>query len=92
MASPPEAPQHHPYKITSQIKQQTFTQDGRFVMVWTVGFESLTSHVHSFIEVPDAEYTPARVDELIEGALDNIEGTHELGEEPHPDNLASPGE
>lgn len=88
MASPADAPDHHPYKITSQEKTQTFTADGRFVMVWRVGFESLTTHTHAFVEIPDTEFTPARVDQIIQEDLDNIEGVHQLGDEPHPDNLA----
>lgn len=83
------APAHHPYKITSQEKTQTFTPDGRFVMVWRVGYESLTSHTHSFVEIPDSEYTPAKVDQVVQQELDAIEGTHELGEQPHPENLAA---
>lgn len=83
------APAHHPYKITSQEKTQTFTPDGRFVLVWRVGYESLTSHTHSFVEIPDSEYTPQRVDQIIQQELDAIEGTHQLGEQPHPENLAN---
>lgn len=83
------APPHHPYKITSQEKSQTFTPDGRFQLVWKVGYESLTTHTHSFVEIPDTEYTPVRVDQIVEQELDAIEGTHQLGEQPHPENLAS---
>lgn len=92
---PPEetgAPEHHPYKITSQEKTQTFTPDGRFVMVWRVGFEDLTTHTHAFVEIPDTEYTPARVDQVIQEDLDNVVGTSELGAEPHPENLAEGSE
>lgn len=88
MAGPGETPEHIPYKITSQEKTQTFTPDGRFVTVWKVGFESLVSHNHAFIEVPDTEYTPATVDQMIEAQLDTVEGVHNLGPEPHPDNAA----
>lgn len=88
MSTPDQTPAHIPYKITSQEKTQTFTPDGRFVLVWRVGFESLISHNHTFIEVPDTEYNPARVDQLIEAELDRVEGVHGLGPEPHPDNAA----
>lgn len=88
MADNAGAPEHHPYKITSQEKTQTFTPDGRFVMVWRVGYESLTSHNHAFVEIPDSEYDPAHVDQVIQTELDTIEGVHELGPEPHPENLA----
>lgn len=82
------APAHIPYHITSQEKTQTFTADGRFVTVWKVGIESDVSHNHTFIEVPDVEYTPARVDQLAQEELDRVEGVHTLGAEPHPENLA----
>lgn len=92
MAGEAGAPEHHQYRITSQEKNQTFTPDGRFQMVWKVGFETTDTHTHAFIEVPAYEFTPARVDQLIQEELDNVEGVHELGPEPHPDNAAAPGE
>lgn len=82
------APDHIPYKITSQQKAQTFTEDGRFVTVWRVGFRGPNGY-HAYVEIPDEEYTPANVDRIIEEQLDTIVGVHALGEEPHPDNLAS---
>jgi hypothetical protein len=86
------APEHHPYTITSQEKTQEFTPDGRFIMVWKIGYESTTSHVHAFVTIPDSERTPAHVDQVIQEELDKTEGIHELGPEPHPENLAAPGE
>jgi hypothetical protein len=44
--------------------------------------------VHTFIEVPEAQYTPANVDVMIEAELETIMGVHGLGPEPHPDNAA----
>lgn len=83
-----ETPSHIPYAITSQTKTQQLTPDGRFINVWRVTFEA-PNGTHTFIEVPENEYTPANVDVLIEAELDNIMGVHTLGAEPHPDNYAS---
>jgi hypothetical protein len=87
MAEPVTPPEHIPYKITSQEQTQQLTPDSRFINVWRVSFEGPNGY-HSFIEVPEAEYEPARVDELIEAQLEKIIGVHELGPEPHPDNAA----
>lgn len=82
------APDFHPYTITNQEKTQTLAPGGRFINVWRVDFEA-PNGVHTFIEVPVSEYTPERVDQLIQQELDGIMGVHELGDEPHPANLAS---
>lgn len=87
-ASGTPAPPHIPYKITAQEKTQQLTPDGRFVDVWRISFESAETGYHSFIEVPIGEYNAANVDRLIEVELENIHGVHELGPEPHPENLA----
>jgi hypothetical protein len=90
MAGPPEVPPtkaHIPYTITSQDKTETLTPDGRFVKVWRVTYEA-PNGTHTFIEVPESEFTPANVDALIEAELDTIMGVHELGATPHPDNAA----
>jgi len=90
MAAPdvtPEPKAHIPYAITSQDKTETLTPDGRFVKVWRVTFEA-PNGTHTFIEVPEAEYTPANVDALIENELDTIMGVHSLGPVPHPENAA----
>ncbi len=90
MAGPADAPEpkaHIPYTITSQDKTEQLTPDGRFVKVWRVTFEA-PNGTHTFIEVPEAEYTPANVDALIQADLDTIMGVHDLGPHPHPDNAA----
>lgn len=78
---------HIPYTVTSQIKAETFTPDGRFMTVWRVGFEA-PNGTHAYVEIPDATFTPAEVDRVIEQELDKIMGVHFLGENPHPDNAA----
>ena len=84
----PEPPKEHiPYTITSQDKTETLTPDGRFVKVWRVTYEA-PNGTHTFIEIPEAEYTPANVDRLIEADLETIMGVHALGAQPHPENLA----
>ena len=88
MAQPAgEAKPHIPYTITSQVKAQELTPDGRFVNVWRVTYEA-PNGTHTFINVPEGEFTPANVDALIEAELETIMGVHELGEQPHPDNAA----
>lgn len=88
MAHPvPEPKDHIPYTITSQTKTQQLTPDGRFINVWRVTFEA-PNGTHTFIEVPEPEFTAAVVDSLIEAELDTIMGVHTLGAHPHPDNLA----
>ena len=87
MASPAPAPDHIPYKITSQEKTQQLTPDGRFVDVWRVSFEA-PNGTHTYIEIPVSEYDPATVDSKIEEELETIMGVHELGPEPHPENAA----
>lgn len=86
-AAATEPPEHIQYKITSQIKSETFTPDGRFMTVWRVGFEA-PNGVHSYVEIPVAVFNPAEVDRVIEAELDTIMGVHGLGESPHPDNAA----
>lgn len=81
-------PEHIPYKITSQEKTSTLTPGGGgFQEVWRVTFEA-PNGVHSFIEVPVTEWSSASVDAKIEEELETIMSIHELGPEPHPDNLA----
>lgn len=82
------APEHIPYTVTSQEKTEKLTPDGRFENVWRIGFRG-PSGVHSFVEVPEHQFTAANVDLMIEAELDTIMGVHGLGEQPHPDNLAS---
>lgn len=86
-ATEPPAP-HIPYKVTSQEKTTTFTPDGRFVVVWKIYYEWPEGGVHAYVEVPENEYTPGNVDAKIEEALENVKGSHELGAQPHPENLA----
>jgi hypothetical protein len=73
------------YKITNQEKTQRFTPNAGFEDVWRVTFEA-PNGVHSFIEVPAREYSPANVDRMIEEELESIMGVHALGEERHPEN------
>lgn len=88
MASPTPAPTPHiPYKILSQEESKQLTADSRLVPVWRVTFEDENHHVGT-VEVPDNEYTPAHVDTLIEEKLENMSGVHNLGAQPHPENLA----
>lgn len=82
-----EPPEHIPYKVTSQIKSETFTPDGRFMTVWRVGFEA-PNGTHAYIEIPDAVFNPGEVDRLIEAELEKVMGVHTLGEQPHPENAA----
>jgi hypothetical protein len=86
-----EVKPHIPYKIISQEETQQLTPDSRFVKVWRVSFEGPNGY-HAAIEVPESEYDAARVDQLIQEKLENIVAVHELGPEPHPDNLAAEGE
>ena len=81
------APDHIPYKITSQEKTQQLTPDGRFVDVWRIGYEGPNGY-HSFVTIPVSEFEPAHVDSVIEAELDTIMSVHNLGPEPHPENLA----
>ena len=76
---------HIPYTITSQTKTMQLTPDGRFISVWRVTFQS-PNGTHTFVDIPENEYTPANVDALIEHELDTIMGVHTLGEHPHPEN------
>lgn len=88
-----EQPKEHiPYRITSQEETQQLTPDSRFVKVWRVSFESTSPSYHGSIEVPESEFNAAKVDQLIEEKLESIMSVHELGAEPHPENLAEPGE
>jgi hypothetical protein len=81
-------PDHIPYKITSTEKTSSLAPGGNgFQEVWRVTYEG-PNGTHSFVEVPVAEFTPQRVDELIAEEVENISGVHELGPEPHPENLA----
>lgn len=82
-----EAPDHIQYTITSQQLTESLTADGRFVKVWRVSYEA-PNGTHAFVEIPEAEYTPANVDLIIQSELDKIMGVHTLGAEPHPDNVA----
>lgn len=84
-APTPEPVAHIPYTITSQTKTQQLTPDGRFINVWRVTFEA-PQGTHTFVEIPEPEFTPANVDAVIEAELDNIMGVHTLGAAPHPDN------
>lgn len=81
--------EHIPYHVTSITKENTFTPDGRFVLIRHVGYETDDGKYHSFIDIPDAEADPARVDQVIQEDLDKVMGIHELGPEPHPENLPS---
>jgi hypothetical protein len=83
----PEVKPHIPYTVTSQTKTQQLTADGRFINVWRVTFEA-PNGTHTFVEVPEAEFTPANVDAMIEAELETIMGVHTLGAEPHPENAA----
>ena len=88
MATPaPESRPHIPYTITSQVKTNQLTPDGRFIEVWRVTY-SAPNGTHTYIDIPANEFTPPNVDALIEAELETIMGVHTLGAEPHPDNLA----
>lgn len=82
-----DVPEHIPYSITSQIKSETFTPDGRFQVVWRVGFDG-PHGLHSYVEIPDSVYSPAELDRRVQAELDRMVGAHELGPQPHPDNAA----
>jgi hypothetical protein len=84
----PASPEHIPYRIVAQEKTQQLSPAGIFQDVWKVSFEVPSVGVHSFIEVPVNEYNPANVDAKIQEEADAITGTHSLGPEPHPENLA----
>lgn len=84
----PAAPEHVIYRITSQEKTQQLSPAGMFVDVWRVSYEVPEVGVHSFLEVPLAEYTPANVDAKIQEEAEKVVETHGLGPAPHPDNLA----
>lgn len=87
METPTVAPPHIPYKVVHQEETKQLTRGNRFIQVWRVEVEDNAGHYIS-IEVPESEYNPARVDQLIEEKLEAVNGVHELGPEPHPDNAA----
>lgn len=71
------------YTITGQEKSESLTPDGRFVESWRISFET-PSGTHSYIRLPDAQYTPETVDALIREDIAKIEGVHRLGITPAP--------
>lgn len=77
---------HIPYQITSQNLREELTPDGRFIDTWTVNY-STPSGTHGYVKVPAELYTPAYVDAAIAANVQQIEGVHTLGAEPHPDNV-----
>lgn len=87
MANATAVKPHIPYTITSQEKTQSLVAGGRFINVWKVEYEA-PNGVHSFVEIPVNEWTPANVDNAIQAELDGIMGVDNLGPEPHPENLA----
>ena len=80
--------EHVPYKITSQEKTQKFEPNNTFQEVWRVTYEGPENY-HSFVDVPATQYNAATVDQLIEQELESVMEVHNLGEQPHPENLAT---
>lgn len=68
------------FKIEGQTEVMAFGPDGRARAVWRVRFTSLPSGTEATVEVPIAEYTPARVGELVSAYVDTIEAVHALGQ------------
>jgi hypothetical protein len=81
-----ETPQHIPYKVTAQGESQTFNGQG-LTAVWETTFEA-PNGVTGTVKLPMNGLTAAAVDAAIEEQLDTIMSIHELGPEPHPENLA----
>lgn len=81
------APEHHPYRVLSQTKRRTLINGQTWGDAYEVTFRSAKSGTIATVEIPAEHYTPAYVDQVIEAELDNVEGVHQLGPQPHPDNI-----
>ena len=82
-----EPPEHIPYHVDSVQKQDDLQPGGRFVEVYEVHFTGPSGTPDS-VRIPVAQAQPAQVDQVIQARLEQLEALHQLGPQPHPDNLA----
>jgi hypothetical protein len=82
----PDPNEHIPYRIVSQIQREELVPPNQFKTVWEISYEGPSGTIAS-VSIPEREYTPARVDEVVEQALHAVESVHALGPAPHPENL-----
>ena len=83
----PEPKPHIPYRVDPPTTRDELMPGGRFQKVVEVHFQG-PSGIHDSIVVPVEEAHPAQVDRLIQQRLDHLTAIHQLGPEPHPENLA----
>lgn len=79
--------EHIPYRIVSKEERETLLPGGHFEPVWTFYIEGPHGE-HFSVKVPARELDPATLDGMIEDQLAQLAEIHDLGDQPHPDNLA----
>lgn len=84
---PGPAPEHIPYTTDPPQTRDELMAGGRFVKVVEVHFTGPNGITDS-ITLPVDQATPAEVDRQIQARLDQLTQIHQLGPQPHPDNLA----
>ena len=87
MSALDNAPEHIPYTITGVRESQTFGPSNQLEDVLEVTFSGPNGGSYT-VKLPLEQATPAAIDVAIEERLDQIQGIHALGPEPHPENAA----
>jgi hypothetical protein len=86
-ASVPEVRDHIPYTITAKEERETLLPGGSFAKVWNLYVEGPHGE-HFKVTLPDRELNAANADLVIQDKLHALNDVHDLGPQPHPDNLA----
>ena len=85
--NPDHIPEHIPYTVDPPTTRDELLPGGRFVKVVEVHFTG-PNGISDSVTVPVDQADPANVDRLIQSRLDQLTSIHQLGPQPHPDNLA----
>lgn len=86
-AVPGPIPEHIPYTVDPPTTRDELVSGGRFVKVVEIHFTG-PNGISDSVTMPVDQATPAAVDQAIQARLDQLTQIHQLGPQPHPDNLA----
>ena len=86
-ASRAGTPEHIPYTVDAITEHEDLQPGGRFVKVLEIHYTGPRGTAGS-VTIPSDQATPGEVDRQIQAKLDTVVGIHELGPQPHPENLA----
>lgn len=89
MSTPEPTQVHIPYEITTIRETQTFGAGNQLEDVLEIGFKGPSGGVYT-VRVPLAQADAAHIDTAIQERLGQIMAIHDLGPQPHPQNLQLP--